>query len=162
MAEQKVVRPSKEQYAAAMAKVAATRSTCLRRQVGCVVVKDGSIIATGYNGAPSGVAHCDVTGCIRETLNIPSGKNHELCYGAHAETNAIAQAAKNGISLKDGTLYCTLIPCSMCAKSIIGAGISKVVYLDGNYNDPLTTSMFTQAGIKVSHYDEKNDRLTAW
>lgn len=127
-------RPSWEAYFMDITKLVARRSTCLRRIVGAVIVKDKRLLATGYNGAPSGVTHCFETGCLREKLNIPSGEKHELCRGVHAEQNAIIQAAYHGISLKGSTLYCTTQPCSICAKMIINAGIIKVLYQEG-YDD---------------------------
>ena len=123
-----------------MAELAATRSTCIRRKVGAVLVKNRRIISTGYNGAPAGHQHCQDIGCIREQLNVPSGENHELCRGVHAEQNAIIQAALHGISTISATLYCTSKPCSICAKMIVNAGILNVVYRD-DYNDELTDTV---------------------
>lgn len=122
------------------AKLASTRSTCLRRQVGAVLVRDNHILATGYNGAPKGIKHCDEVGCVREQHQIPSGQNHELCRGIHAEQNAIIQAAYHGISIKDSTLYCTHSPCSICMKMLINAGIDHVYFIDG-YPDDLTKQL---------------------
>lgn len=119
-------------------------STCLRRNVGCVVVKDKQIVSTGYNGAPSGVPHC--LECPRAAL--PSGEHLELCIGAHAEQNAVSQAAKHGISLQGGTLYVNLQPCSSCMKSIINAGIKTVNYLEG-YPDTLTKYLAHEAGVEL-------------
>ncbi len=132
----------------------AKRSTCLRRQVGAIIVKDKRILATGYNGAPSGLRHCEEVGCIREKEDIPSGQRHELCRGLHAEQNAIIQAAYHGISIKDSTLYCTNSPCVICAKMIINAGIKEVIYEEG-YDDPLAMELLKEAGIKVERYAEK-------
>ncbi len=130
-----------------MAVLASKRSTCLRRQVGAVIVKDRRVLATGYNGVPSGITHCSVVGCLREKLGVPSGKMHELCRGLHAEQNAIIQAALHGVSIKGATLYCTNLPCIICAKMIINAGLNKIVYLDG-YADDLTEDMLREAGIE--------------
>ena len=132
----------------------AKRSTCLRRQVGAIIVKDKRILATGYNGAPSGLKHCEEVGCIREKKEIPSGQRHELCRGLHAEQNAIIQAAYHGISIKDSTLYCTNSPCVICAKMIINAGIKEVIYEEG-YDDPLAMELLKEAGIKVERYVEE-------
>ncbi len=132
----------------------AKRSTCLRRQVGAVIVKDKRILATGYNGAPSGLKHCEEVGCIREKEDIPSGQRHELCRGLHAEQNAIIQAAYHGISIKDSTLYCTNFPCVICAKMIINAGIKEVIYEEG-YDDLLAMELLKEAGIKVERYVEE-------
>lgn len=140
------MRPSWDEYFMEITRLVARRSTCLRRQVGALIVKDKNILATGYNGAPSGVAHCLDTGCLREQLGIPSGERHELCRGLHGEQNAIIQAAKHGTSIDGSLLYCTTQPCIICAKMIINAGISQVVYGEG-YPDRLTELMFEEAGI---------------
>ena len=116
-------RPSWDEYFMQMAQLTAQRSTCLRRKVGAVIVKDKHIIATGYNGAPRGLKHCvELGGCLREKLKIPSGQRHELCRALHAEQNAIIQAATLGQSIEDGTIYITHQPCAICAKMIINAG----------------------------------------
>ena len=145
-------RPSWHKYFMGIADLVATRSTCLRRRVGAILVKDKRILTSGYNGAPSGIAHCIETGCLRDRLNVPSGEKHELCRGVHAEQNAIIQAANHGISVKGSVLYCTNQPCSICAKMIINAGIEKVYFRDG-YNDPLAQEMFDQAGIALVQPD---------
>lgn len=127
-------RPSWNEYFMGFARLVATRSTCQRRHVGVVLVKDNRILATGYNGVPSGMEHCDAVGCLRESLGIPSGERHELCRGVHAEQNAIIQAAKHGISIDGATLYCTHSPCLICAKILVQAGVRKCFYADG-YED---------------------------
>ena len=132
-----------------IASLVATRATCTRRKVGAILVKERRILCSGYNGAPTGIAHCDVAGCLREQLNVPSGQKHELCRGVHAEQNAIIQAAFHGISVRGATLYCTHQPCSICAKMIINAGITRVYFGDG-YNDPMSETMFDQAGIEFT------------
>jgi dCMP deaminase len=132
-----------------IARLVARISTCLRRQVGAVMVKDKNILATGYNGTPSGITHCSETGCLREQLKVPSGQRHELCRGLHAEQNAIIQAASHGVNISRATLYCTNSPCIICTKMLINAGISKVVYLDG-YPDELSMAMLDEAGIEVA------------
>ena len=131
----------------------ARRSTCMRRQVGALMVKEKNILATGYNGTPSGITHCDVTGCLREQLNIPSGERHELCRGLHAEQNAIIQAARHGVNISDSVLYCTNSPCIICTKMLINAGIRKVVYLQG-YSDSLSLEMLDEAGIEALSFAE--------
>ena len=141
-------RPNWDEYFLEMAQVAAKRSTCLRRQVGAVLVKDRRLLATGYNGAPQKLKHCGEISCLRETMGIPSGERHELCRGLHAEQNAIIQAALHGVSTKGSTLYCTNHPCVICAKMIINAGISRVVIRDG-YHDQLAAEMLKEAGIRV-------------
>ena len=148
-------RPSWETYFMDIAELVAKRSTCLRRAVGSVVVKDKRILSTGYNGAPTGIKHCIETGCLREKLNVPSGERHELCRGIHAEQNAIIQAAFHGVSIKGATLFCTNQPCSICAKMIINAGIIKLYYRDG-YADSMAQEMFKDAGIEVIKIDSGN------
>ncbi len=129
-------------------RLVAKRSTCLRRQVGAVIVKDKNILATGYNGTPSGIAHCSEVGCLRQKLQVPSGERHELCRGLHAEQNAIIQAAKHGINIAGGTLFCTNTPCIICTKMIINAGLDRVVYADG-YPDRLSLEMLAEARIET-------------
>jgi dCMP deaminase len=111
--------------------IVAKRSSCLRRKVGAILVRDKRILATGYNGAPSGLKHCIDTGCLREKMNIPSGERHELCRGLHAEQNAIIQAAYHGVNIKGATLYCTNSPCIICAKMIINSGITTIMAREG-------------------------------
>ncbi|MBT1071782.1 deoxycytidylate deaminase [Pelotalea chapellei] len=144
-------RPSWDQYFMDITHLVATRSSCLRRQVGAVLVKERNILATGYNGVPSGITHCNSTGCLRERLNVPSGERHELCRGLHAEQNAIIQAAKHGTNINGATLYCTTMPCIICSKMIINAGITKVVYGEG-YADELAREMINEASIEVIHF----------
>jgi dCMP deaminase len=127
----------------------AMRSTCLRRKVGALLVKEKRILATGYNGAPAGLQHCDVVGCLRKDESIPSGTRHELCRGLHAEQNAIIQAAYHGISIRGATLYCTNKPCVICSKMIINAGIREIFFASG-YNDPLSDQMFEEAELEVT------------
>ena len=134
------------------ARLAGERSSCMRRQVGAVIVKGRRVVATGYNGAPAGVRHCAETGCIRERLKVPSGERHELCRGLHAEQNAIIQAALHGVSTQDGALYCTNLPCIICAKMLINAGIREVV-MGAGYPDDLTTEMLGEAGVVLRRYE---------
>ena len=141
-------RPSWDEYFIEMAHLVAKRSTCLRRNVGAVLVKDKRILATGYNGAPSGLEHCLEIGCLREKLKIPSGKRHELCRGLHGEQNLLIQAALHGISVKGSTLYATNQPCIICAKMLINAGIKEVVIASG-YPDKMAAEFFKKAKIKV-------------
>ena len=141
-------RPSWDEYFMQIAQQVAKRSTCLRRAVGAVIVKDKRILATGYNGAPSGFAHCAETGCMREQRQIPSGERQEICRGLHAEQNAIIQAALHGVSVAGGDLYGTHQPCITCAKMIINAGIKRVICFD-SYPDELARSFLEQAGIKL-------------
>jgi dCMP deaminase len=125
----------------------------MRRQVGALLVKDRNILATGYNGVPTGITHCDAVGCLRERLKVPSGERHELCRGLHAEQNAIIQAAKHGTNIDSSTLYCTTMPCIICTKMLINAGISKVIYGEG-YADELAREMITESGIEVIQFTE--------
>lgn len=129
-----------------IARLVARRSTCLRRQVGALLVKEKNILATGYNGTPSGITHCAEVGCLRQQLGVPSGERHELCRGLHAEQNAIIQAAKHGVNIAGSTLYCTNSPCSICSKMLINAGIARIIYLEG-YPDSLSQEMLREAGI---------------
>lgn len=145
-------RPSWEQYFMDIAKLVSTRSTCLRRQVGAVLVKDRHIIATGYNGVPSGIVHCAERGCLRQELAIPSGQRHEMCRGIHAEQNAIIQAALHGVSTKGATLFCTDQPCILCSKMLINAGIVRIIFR-GNYPDPLAEEMLKEANIFLDKWD---------
>jgi dCMP deaminase len=145
-------RPSWETYFMNITNLVAERSTCLRRAVGAVLVKDKRILSTGYNGSPSNLKHCAEVGCLREKLGIESGKMHELCRGIHAEQNAIIQAAYHGVSVKDASIFCTNQPCSICARMIINAGIKKIYYQSG-YADPLAKELLGEAGIELKQID---------
>ncbi len=148
----KHARPSWDEYFLEMARLVAKRSTCLRRSVGAVVVKDKRILATGYNGAPRGLKHCIEIGCMREKLKVPSGERHELCRALHAEQNALIQASLHGVSVKGSILYATNQPCVICAKMLINAGISEIVILEG-YPDQLAMDFLKEAKIKVRKYE---------
>ena len=142
-------RPSWDEYFMEMAELTAKRSTCMRRQVGAVIVKDRHAIATGYNGAPRGIMHCEERGgCLRQQLNVPSGQRHELCRALHAEQNAIIQAAAMGHGIEGGTIYITHQPCAICAKMIINAGIQRIVIREG-YPDELAASILEEAGLTI-------------
>ena len=141
-------RPSWQEYFIAITKLVSQRSTCLRRQVGAILVKDRRILATGYNGPPSGLAHCFEIGCLREKEKIPSGEKHELCRGLHAEQNTIIQAAFHGVSVKNGLIYTTNMPCSICLKMVLNAGIKRIYYIDG-YPDKLSDSIIKESGLEV-------------
>lgn len=134
-----------------LARVVSRRSTCLRRQVGCILVRERHILATGYNGAPQGSAHCAEEGCLRETLKIPPGERHELCRGLHAEQNAIIQAALHGISIKGATLYVTHEPCVVCAKMLVNARIEGIIYA-GAYPDELARKILQEAHVKIEQH----------
>lgn len=146
-------RPSWEEYFLQLAQVVATRSTCTRRQVGAVLVRDKRILATGYNGVPAGLAHCTDVGCLREQLGIPSGQRQEICRGLHGEQNAILQCAVHGIPTGGSTLYCTHEPCVTCAKMLAGCGIQRVVFLE-HYPDPLGREILREAGIVSVPYGD--------
>lgn len=141
-------RPSWDEYFLTMAEVIASRATCLRRRVGALLVRDRRILATGYNGPPSGLPHCEEAGCLREQRGIASGERQELCRGLHAEQNAIIQGALHGVSVRGSALYCTTQPCVICAKMLINAGVERVVY-QGDYADELSLEMLEQAGVEV-------------
>ena len=147
-----VKRSSWDQYFMEIAELVSSRSTCLRRQVGAVLVRDKHIISTGYNGAPRGVTHCLDMGCLRQQLGIPSGERHEMCRGTHAEQNAIIQAALHGVSTSGATLYCTHQPCILCAKMLINAGVETIVFR-GAYPDKLALELFNEAGVELIQWE---------
>ena len=149
------MRVSWDEYFMQIAEIVKTRSTCRRRQVGAVIVKDNHIITTGYNGAPTGSLHCtDVGICERERLNIPSGERHELCRALHAEQNAIIYASKIGVSVDGATIYVTVQPCIICAKILINAGIKRIVY-KGDYPDDLSKTILQEAGVELVRVNEE-------
>jgi len=145
-------RPSWHEYFMEMAFHVAKRSTCLRRKVGAIIVKNKRILTTGYNGPPVNLPHCNEIGCIREKLNIPSGQKHELCRGIHAEQNSIIQAAIHGISINNSIIYCTHHPCSICTKMLINSNISKIYYKHG-YPDSFAQEMLKDTRIEVIKMD---------
>ncbi len=148
------LRPTWETYFLRIAEIVASRATCMRRQVGAVIVRENRILATGYNGAPNGISHCSERkgGCLREAREIPSGQRQELCRGLHAEQNAILQAAAFGVSLKGAVLFCTHQPCITCAKMLINAGIQKV-YFSGEYPDSLALEMLDEGKIQLERIE---------
>ena len=141
-------RPGWDEYFLSIARLVSKRSTCLRRRVGAVLVKDKRILATGYNGAPSGIMHCDKRGCLRKRLKIPSGERHELCYGLHSEQNALLQAALHGVSAEGAKIYATTQPCIICAKMLINAGIKEII-IAGRYPDKMARDFLKEAKVKV-------------
>ena len=145
-------RPDWNEYFMEMAELASNRATCLRRQVGAVLVKDKKILATGYNGAPKGITHCNKVGCLREKMNVPSGERHEICRGVHAEQNLVAQAAYHGVETKGSTVYCTHQPCIICTKILINAGIKKVYYKNG-YKDEFARELLKESNLKLIKVD---------
>jgi len=145
-------RPTWDEYFMEITELVSRRSTCLRRKVGAVIVKDKRILTTGYNGAPKGLPHCLEIGCLREINKVSSGERQELCRGLHAEQNAIVQAALHGLSIKDSVLYCTTQPCVTCAKMIINSGIKMIIYKE-KYPDELARKMLKEAGVVEIHYE---------
>ena len=152
MSQEQFSRPSWDEYFMDIVRDVATRSTCRRRKVGAILVKDKRIIATGYNGGPTGLAHCLEIGCLREQLGIPSGQQHELCRGVHAEQNAIIQAARYGVHTDGSTLYCTTQPCVQCTKMLLNAGVTEIIFSEG-YPDGLALQLLQESGIKVRKLD---------
>lgn len=148
-----VRRPNWDTYFMNIADVVATRASCIKRQVGSVITKNEQILATGYNGAPRGLKHAAEVGCLREQMEVPSGTHHELCRGLHAEQNAIIQAARNGVTTEGATLYCTYMPCVICSKMIINAGIKRIVFR-GYYPDELAVQILNESGIDVVLFEE--------
>lgn len=145
-------RPSWDEYFMSIAYQVGERSTCLRRHVGAIIVKDKRLLATGYNGVPAGVEHCTTRGCLRDQLGIPSGERHELCRGTHAEQNALLQAARYGTPIDGATVYCTTQPCIQCAKMLINAGIKEIVF-EGGYPDELARELLGEAGMQVRIFE---------
>lgn len=152
------MRPSWDDYFMRITKEVAKRSTCLRRQVGAILVKDKHILTTGYNGAPTGLPHCDDVGCLRERLAVPSGERAELCRGLHAEQNAIIQAAVHGVQIRGATVYSTTQPCILCTKMLINAGVVRIVY-EGSYPDELSRSMMDEAGLEIVLWKDGGEPL---
>jgi len=148
----KVKRPNWDEYFMRVAFLVSERASCLRRRVGAVLVKDKQILATGYNGAPSGITHCEEAGCLREQLKVPSGERHEICRGLHAEQNVILQAARHGVSVRGSVLYITNAPCSICAKMIVNAGIEEIVVSD-HYPDDMAQEILKEAKIKLRRHN---------
>lgn len=143
------MRPDWDSYFIELTEVVKKRSTCLRRQVGAIIVKDNHILSTGYNGVPTKIRHCSEVGCLREKLKVPSGERHELCRGLHAEQNAIIQAAHHGVSIDGATIYTNTKPCSICTKMIINAGIKRIVY-QIDYTDKLADELLSETDIVLS------------
>ena len=144
-------RPDWNQYFMEMAELAATRASCLRRKVGAVLVKNKKVLATGYNGAPKDITHCEVTGCLREEMEVPSGERHEICRGVHAEQNLVAQAAFHGVKTEDSTVYCTHQPCIICTKILINAGIKKI-YFKNAYSDQFAEKLLEESRIELQKF----------
>lgn len=150
-------RPDWDDYFMMIAELVATRSTCLRHDVGAVLVRDKRILSTGYNGSPKGMKHCLEIGCIRDKLKIPSGTRAEICRAIHAEQNAVVQCASYGISSKDSTVYCTHQPCTICTKVLIAAGVNRIVYKQP-YPDKFAQSLLKEAKIKTEKWQPKKEK----
>lgn len=148
-----ITRPTWDEYFASITRQVATRSTCLRRKVGAIIVKDKRILTTGYNGAPMRVRNClEIGTCLREELGVPAGERHEICRGLHAEQNAILQSANHGVQIRDSVIYSTTQPCVLCAKMIINCGIKKIYYFE-DYPDPLAIELLDEAGVELIRLD---------
>ncbi len=152
-------RPDIDEYFLKLASVVAERATCRRHHVGAVAVRDKHILATGYNGAPSGLKDCLELGCLRDELGIPSGERQEICRAIHAEQNVIIQAALHGVSLEGSTIYCTHTPCVLCAKMLVNARIKRFVSFR-EYNDKSFVEMFKEAGIEVDMKNRPPSRIS--
>lgn len=150
-------RPTREEYYMSLAHLAASRSTCLSRTVGAVIVKNDNPISFGYNGPARGMEHCaDCGGCRRRAMpDYKSGAYLELCPAVHAEQNAIAFAAKHGVSVEGATIYVNTYPCKDCMNSIINAGVSKIIY-DADYNASLSSHIAEVTGIEITKYEGRN------
>lgn len=142
-------RPSWDDYFTDLAKLVSSRSTCLRRSCGAIIVRNKHLLSTGYNGAPCGTSHCADLGCLRQKLNVPSGERHELCRATHAEQNAIVQAARHGHAVEGADIYITDAPCIICAKLIINAGIEKIYIAQNGYPDKSGLAIALEAGLEV-------------
>jgi dCMP deaminase len=145
-------RPGWDEYFMDIAQVVSTRGNCSRRKVAAVIVSDRRIISTGYNGTPRGIDNCFEGGCPRCASAVSSGENLGECICAHAEENAIVQAAYHGISVRESTLYCILSPCLMCTKMIINAGIKEVVYETEYHFTEQAQKLFSKAGVKCRQF----------
>ena len=148
-------RPDWDTYFIDIAHVVARRSNCRRRQVAAIIVLDKRIISTGYNGTPRGIRNCFDGGCPRCASDAASGHSLGDCVCAHAEENAIVQAAYHGISVRGGTLYCTISPCLMCTKMIINAGLAEVVYEHEYHFSRQARSLLRAAGLKCRQFKRK-------
>ena len=155
----RLTRPDTDEYFLKIASVVAERSTCRRHHVGAVAVKDKHMLATGYNGAPSGAKDCLELGCLRDELNIPSGTRHEICRGIHAEQNVVIQASLHGVSLEGSTIYATHTPCILCAKMLVNAKIKRFVNF-GSYSDDAFVELFQEAGIEVDIKKRPSSRIS--
>lgn len=147
MTEEPFKRPDWDEYFMDIAHVVSKRANCCRRKVAAIIVSDRRIISSGYNGTPRGIANCFEGGCPRCASDASSGENLGECICAHAEENAIVQAAYHGISVRDSSLYCILSPCLMCTKMIINAGIREVIYETEYHFTEQARDLFATADI---------------
>ncbi len=152
------MRPGWDEYFMRMAVLASSRSTCVRRRVGAVVVKERMVLSTGYNDTPRGLPNCGEGGCDRCASTAASGQALDTCLCLHAEQNAIIQAAYHGVAIAGATLYTTHQPCLTCAKMIVNVGIRRIVFA-GDYPDPLARRLLEQAGVALDRVGA--DVLTA-
>ncbi len=152
-------RPDIDEYFLKIASVVAERATCRRHHVGAVAVRGKHILATGYNGAASGLKDCLELGCLRDDMNVPSGTRHEVCRGIHAEQNVIIQAALHGVSLEGATIYVTHTPCILCAKMLVNAKIKRFVTF-GKYADDSFRDLFKEANIKFESHTKPSSNIT--
>ena len=155
----RITRPDIDEYFLKIASVVAERSTCRRHHVGSVAVRDKHILATGYNGAASGLKDCLELGCLRDELNIPSGTRHEVCRGIHAEQNVIIQATLHGVSLEGATIYVTHTPCILCAKMLVNAKIKRFVTF-GEYADDAFRDLFKEANVEFELHKKPSPNIT--
>jgi len=155
----KLTRPGSDEYFLKIASVVAERSTCRRHHIGAVAVKDKHILATGYNGAPSGAKDCLELGCLRDEMNIPSGTRQEICRGIHAEQNVIIQATLHGVSLEGSTIFATHTPCVLCTKMLVNAKIKRFVSF-GRYDDNAFVDLFREAGIEIEIKKRPSSRIS--
>ena len=152
MARETENRITKDQYFIEIAEIISKRSTCIKRKVGAVLVKNNHIVSTGYNGAPSGLPHCNKERCVRQ--NLKAGERPELCRGVHAEVNCIIQAALHGTSIEgDTTLYCTTFPCMSCLKLLVNAKVKRILYKEGYYmENQVKQELVKESGIKIEKF----------
>jgi dCMP deaminase len=145
-------RPDWDSYWMGLVEQIGKRSTCTRRNIGAVVVKDNYVVSTGFNGAPRNLPHCSEIGCLRDELKIPSGTRHEICRGVHAEQNAIIRG--DPLRMEGATMYVNAKPCKICAKMIVNSGIKKVVYIEF-YPDNEGVEILKEAGIQLKVFGKK-------
>ena len=155
----RLTRPDSDEYFLKIASVVAERSTCCRHHIGAVAVRNKHILATGYNGAPSGFKDCLELGCLRDEMNIPSGTRQEICRGIHAEQNVIIQATLHGVSLEGSTIYATHTPCVLCAKMLVNARIKRFVSF-GKYDDNAFVDLFKEASIELDIKKRPSSRIS--